>query len=240
MANDMNKIILFSLVLVIYSCGGGSGDDSTPVQESSQQPPVAFDNTSGTATFRVTMNSAWSITTHPVNFPTNPHTSTWVGALHNINTKFWESGELSSPGIKQMAELGGTTVISSEINTNINLGDSNKLILGSNLITSPGSTSFNISANTSFTFLTLVTMLAPSPDWFVGISAYNLMPNGAWIEKGTITLFAYDAGTDSGDEYNSPNFITNPPDNIKQIDVSPFLVNSQVVPVGTLVIERIQ
>ena len=42
-------------------------------------------------------------------------------------------------------------------------------------------------------------MLAPSPDWFVGVSALSLLAeDGAWKEREQVMLRLYDAGTDDG------------------------------------------
>ena len=54
-----------------------------------------------------------------------------IGATHNINTVFWEEGGLATTGIEQMAETGGTTSFSNEINNSIDLGDSKLIIRGS-------------------------------------------------------------------------------------------------------------
>src|SRR5207249_3767355 len=48
-------------------------------------------------------------------------------------------------------------------------------------------------------------MLAPSPDWFVGVSRLRLHENGAWIPQIVVDLALYDAGTDGGLSYTSPN-----------------------------------
>jgi hypothetical protein len=56
-----------------------------------------------------------------------------------------------------------------------------------------------------YPLVSLVAMLAPSPDWFVGVSALDLCEGGRWAAERTVELFAYDAGTDSGSSYESPD-----------------------------------
>jgi hypothetical protein len=53
-------------------------------------------------------------------------------------------------------------------------------------------------------------MLAPSPDWYVGIVDLNLIENGVFIEEKTIYAKTYDAGTDSGQQFTSNNAPTSP------------------------------
>lgn len=56
-------------------------------------------------------------------------------------------------------------------------------------------------------------MLAPSPDWFVGVGSVPLCENGFWVQKYERPLMAYDAGTDLGSTFiteNMPNKIRTP------------------------------
>ena len=50
--------------------------------------------------------------------------------------------------------------------------------------------------------MSLVSMLGPSPDWVVGVSALELCSrNCSWVENKTLNLYPWDAGTDSGITY---------------------------------------
>lgn len=61
-------------------------------------------------------------------------------------------------------------------------------------------------------------MIFPSPDWFVGVSGLELcLANGSWVEQKVIALYPYDAGTDSGMTYISPDQPTIPKEAIKRI-----------------------
>ena len=55
-------------------------------------------------------------------------------------------------------------------------------------------------------------MLAPSPDWFVGVDSHELCENGRWREAWhIITLLPYDSGTDSGSQFIGRDQETVPP-----------------------------
>ncbi|ENN79595.1 hypothetical protein YQE_03965, partial [Dendroctonus ponderosae] len=59
---------------------------------------------------------------------------------------------------------------------------------------------------------------SPSPDWVVGINSLNLcLKNCSWVPELNIDLFPYDAGTDNGISYMSPNAETNPRELISRI-----------------------
>ena len=53
-------------------------------------------------------------------------------------------------------------------------------------------------------------MLAPSPDWFVGANNVNLFKNGQWEDEVSLAMGSYDAGTDSGETFESANIDTSP------------------------------
>jgi len=81
-------------------------------------------------------------------------------------------------------------------------------------------------------------MLAPSPDWFVGVHGLSLLDNGGWIESQTVSLDVYDAGTDDGVDFNSAD-IDNQNGTITRITDGPLSNNGSVAPVGTFRFERI-
>ena len=61
-------------------------------------------------------------------------------------------------------------------------------------------------------------MLAPSPDWFIGIDSVNLCDNGTWRENlNVIMLPPYDAGTEEGTTFSTDNNPTDPRFNIFKI-----------------------
>ena len=73
------------------------------------------------------------------------------------------------------------------------------------LFGSPGEQTLSIEVDSDFPFVTLVSMIGPTPDWFVGVSALSLRDKGAWVETLSVDLFPYDAGSDSGDTELSSN-----------------------------------
>jgi hypothetical protein len=184
--------------------------------------------------YQVVFEATWSELTHPTEFPPNPHFSPLVGGLHNDNVVFWEVGSLASDGIETMAETGGTGDLVNEVQQAAAQGNAaSSSIVGSGF-TSPGSTSLQFDATQEFSLITLVSMLASSPDWFVGVAGLPLSDNGRWRDSVTVVLFTYDAGTDSGATYVSTNFNTVPPEPIVRITTPPLADTSGYqAPVGT-------
>jgi hypothetical protein len=54
-----------------------------------------------------------------------------------------------------------------------------------------------------------------------------------------VELFPYDAGTDSGVSYTSPNLPTASPEGIFRIEEDPLLVDGRVPPLGTFTFTRL-
>ena len=82
-------------------------------------------------------------------------------------------------------------------------------------------------------------MIAPSPDWFVGITGMSLYGDEGWIEERVVDLYPYDAGTDSGTSYTSPNEPTEVREGIYLIEADPLLVEGQVPPLGVFRFSRL-
>jgi len=53
-------------------------------------------------------------------------------------------------------------------------------------------------------------MIAPSSDWFVGVSGLSLRENDQWLGQVSVDLYAYDAGTEEGSGFSLNNSATSP------------------------------
>lgn len=194
---------------------------------------TAMSMAQGTATYELTFTVTWTADTHPAGFPPNPHFSGMIGGTHNDAVEFWSTGKVASDGIKQMAELGAKGTLRGEINRAVSASNADAIVDAAGL-NSPGVRKTTFDIRTPWNLVTVTSMLAPSPDWFVGVSGLNLLDEDMnWIDTLEVDLFVYDAGTDSGANYTSPDEPTNPRENIKRIQESPFLVDGKVKPVGT-------
>ncbi|MGH0167765.1 UNVERIFIED_CONTAM: hypothetical protein FKN15_053126 [Acipenser sinensis] len=65
--------------------------------------------------------------------------------------------------------------------------------------------------------LSFIVRIVPSPDWFVGVDSLNLCDGDRWKEQLSLDLYPYDAGTDSGFTFSSPDFATIPQDTVTQL-----------------------
>ncbi len=198
-----------------------------------------------TATYRVTFDATWSQSTHPDAFPNGAHFSPIIGGTHNSDVTFWEPGGLATPGIESMAETGATTLLRNEVNVAIANGDANSVVTGFPTLFVPATRTFEIEVDSDFPLVTVVTMIAPSPDWFVGTSGLNLRSQptnpspSAWLPEIQVDLVPWDAGTDSGTMFGSPNQNTSPPEPIHRLDTLAGSVFEGAAPLGTITFELV-
>lgn len=166
-----------------------------------------------TATYNFTFTSIWNVTDHN-SIPNNAHWSDLVGATHKTEDVFFKLGETASLGIKNVAELGNNVAFNNEVNNAINSNEANQFLQQnfSPFAAISSATLSDIQVTEEFHLITLISMVAPSPDWFIAINSLELRntANTAWKDSFTLPVFVYDAGTDDGSDYTSPNSANSP------------------------------
>ena len=194
-----------------------------------------------TARYQVVFDATWSQATHPTNWPANAHWSGPVGGVHNGAVHFFRLGETSSEGIRKMAELGQQATLLAEVAAAQTNGTAHFQLAGLGLGASPGSRLlvFPQAMNRDYPLVTLCSMIAPSPDWFVGVDSLSLVENGQWVSNKVVTLYGNDAGTDSGASYTSPDLVTVPRGVATQFTGFPSIQNGVIVPFGTFTFTRL-
>lgn len=198
------------------------------------EPPTAPD----TAEYEVTFESTWSAASHPQSFPSGAHWSPLIGGTHNSNVTFWEVGGTATRGIEDLAELGNVVALRNEVNAAITAQTAFNVLSRPGSIPSAGTVALTFTMNRNFPLVTLVSMIAPSPDWFTGVHSLPLLENGQWRTSTEVILNLYDAGTDTGANYASLDIDTQPREKIRQIDGFPALVNGQTVPFAKMTFKR--
>ncbi len=149
------------------------------------------------AKYKVTFDFKWNAQDFPTDYPSSAHFSKLIGWSHKPSSEFFKVGRIASEGIKNIAEIGATTVLSDEFSSKIEAGEGLKSVVGNGLGSGVGALSVTLDVNEKFSSITLATMLAPSPDWYVGIINQNLLENGEFVDEKTVDALTYDAGTDS-------------------------------------------
>ena len=160
------------------------------------------------ATYQVTFQGQWTTDATPGGVPAGAHFSPLIGAVHNDQVTFWQSGETASAGMESMAEVGGTSTLRAEINASTH---THAVIERSGNIDATATVTIDVTLTPASPLVTLVSMIAPSPDWFVGVSKLSLRTaQHTWLTSHAVDLFPYDAGTEEGTEFDLTNAATSP------------------------------
>ena len=163
------------------------------------------------ASYRVVLETKWSSPAFTV--PTGVHITNIIGMVHAQDTFLWKQGSIATLGLENVAEVGNNTRMGLELDTIILKQKAlSKFSIFPPLIN--GSVEFPLTFTTTFSYFSFASMIAPSPDWFMGISNYNLIQNNKWVEDITLDVLVYDAGTEEGDVFGYSNPATIPQQNI--------------------------
>lgn len=138
-----------------------------------------------------------------------------------------------------MAERGRTTPLDRDVAAAIAAGTAEHLLLGSGIGLSPGSVALTFEIGQAYPLVTLVSMIAPSPDWFVGVSRLPLVESRQWVSERRIDLDPWDAGTDSGTTFASPDHVTSPLGLVSRILTAPLSPRGRVTPLGSFTFTRL-
>ncbi|MCL3781499.1 elongation factor Ts [Prolixibacteraceae bacterium JC049] len=212
----MKKLLYLLIIPFLLSCGDDN-DDPTP--------PNSTD-----VVYTVTFNYNWNATNFPVDYPSGAHFSPLIGWSHKASFNYFATGKKPTAGIEIMAETGATATLKSELEAEISSGNGYKAYVGQGHSSGVGSVSIDITVNKDNSAISLVTMIAPSPDWYVGAIAVDLIENGEFINSKIIDGVIYDAGSDDGVTFTSANADTNPKKNISVFVDAPLGNGTTITP----------
>ena len=188
------------------------GDASDGMSLSPQAGEAAAAGAS--ATYTITFTGAWTAEATPGGVPDGAHFSPLIGGVHNADVAFLKAGGQATPGIESMAERGRTATLTEEIQA---AGANALSVLRKD--SGPGATASDtfeaVTVTADHPRITLLSMIAPSPDWFVGVFGLSLLDaEGNWADALTVNLYPWDAGTEEGDDFSFDNAATVPPGTI--------------------------
>ncbi len=214
-------------VLVIASCGG-VGTASSPAART------------GAAKIAVPLGPAAS---HDVARVSATVTAADIDALH-LDLEIADDGVATGTidaipvGIKDMSEMGFKQAMQAEFALARENGNAGEEISAEEVNPSPGRLRVPFTTARQFPLITLVSMVAPSPDWFVGVSGLGLLDeDGEWAQIRRVVLLGYDAGTDGGATYSAPNQPLQDRIPINLLSFPPFVVGGERPSLGTFTFE---
>jgi hypothetical protein len=129
--------------------------------------------------------------------------------VHARDTFLWKPGSAASKGLEYVAEDGYDGFINDELDSILSYGKGlSKITLPPFAVT--GTMDTILAFNTNFSCFSFASMIAPSPDWFMGVNSIDLVRNNKWVMDITVPVLLYDAGTEDGDVFAYDNAPTSP------------------------------
>ena len=121
-------------------------------------------------TYQIEFEGNWTTASTPGGVVGGAHFTTLIGAVHSGDVTFWSSGSMASPGVEEVAEVGGVATFRSEVRASQH---TRSVIQEGVSGGGTGRTTFTITLTPSHPRVTLLSMIGPSPDWFVGVSGVS-------------------------------------------------------------------
>ncbi len=192
-------------------------------------------------TYEVSFERAWSQATHPLDWPgAAAHFPAAIGATHNGKYAMFAVGGIATPGLQALAERGLSSPFDSELDLAKGRSLVGTIFTLEPILSAGGSSSARFKATDAHSMVSFAAMLAPSPDWFTGVSSVPLKRHGKWIDAETITIYAWDAGTNAATTYKADKIAIDPFVPIGVSAAPMFVEGGAKVPVGTVTLRRVR
>jgi hypothetical protein len=233
--NNLFKVTCLLVLSFFVSCGsddggptttGGGGDDGgLPVP---------------TATYDLEFTTNFTEENNPQDYPAGATFGTIVAIVHAPEVSVFSIGQAASDGMALYAESGDVEGLAAFISTSLGEdGDGQFSISTAGVIGAQGSTTTSVTVTPTRTRITFLARLNPSPDWFVGVSSFNVVDatGVGLIQMDQVELQPLDAGVILGSTYEANDGAENA--GITLYEGAPFGDGSPLSEaIGSLTLER--
>ena len=196
MKNIMKGVIGIILLLFI----GCSDDDGSPTTGGGTDTG----GLTASANYNITFTTDFTEAEFPQDYPSNANFGTIVVITHSPEVSVYQLGQIASEGLRDYASSGDIDGLASFISAD--LGEAGD---GLFTISTAGTAGVTDEVNTSVTFtptrtrLTFLARLNPSPDWFLGVSSFDITNGNTLIDNASFNLGPIDAGVVAGTTYTA-------------------------------------
>lgn len=239
-------ILMMLAVLGLGACHQQTAKDETAdmTADSAAAPAATAMPQAGPARYRIEFTPLWTKANFPFEYPDTslihkPHFSGLIGTAHNANYSIYKEGQMPSPGLERLSEMGKHDPLDEEINAAIAAGNAVALTESDPLKDFSQTAKAEVAVDEAHPMVSIVAMIAPSPDWFAGVSDVNLMENGAWVASKTVDVMPWDSGGDDGTTYLADDVDTSPKKPTSLNKSRHFEKGGNVMPVARITFTRI-
>jgi hypothetical protein len=242
-ASHRQPLFAAALALCLMACQRAPQPAATTAPpQTAVRSGIATTPAPSAITYQVEFASRWTRANFPHRYPDTslihrPHFSGWIGTAHNGNYRLYAEGALPTLGLEALAEEGEHEPFIAEINAAIAVGDAVGIASSEALRDFSETRRFEITLDAAHPNAALVSMIAPSPDWFAAADV-NLMENGAFVARKQVDVYLWDAGSDSGTDYFADDLDTDPKQPAAPALTPYFTRQGRPQPIGSLKFTR--
>jgi hypothetical protein len=209
--------------------------DTPMMQDKDMKKDMQKDMKMGeTATYTVVLRGRWTAANFPLDYPAGAHFSGLIGATHSEGYHLFREGMTPSAGLERLSEMGNHQPLDGEIQSAASAGRVGMLVTTGPLKDFGDSVVTTITVDAKHPLVSLVAMIAPSPDWFAGVASVDLRDMGSWAANRTVVLMAYDSGGDDGTTYAAPDRDASPKRPTMIASRKHFAPGGKAMPVATI------
>jgi hypothetical protein len=229
------------MLAVLGACKPAQDETATTPAATPAETPMAM---AGPVKYRVEFTPLWTKESFPFEYPDDslihkPHFSGLIGTAHNADLHLFMEGQMPTPGLERLSEEGKHDPLSTEINDAIAAGKALALTESDPLKDFSQTAKAEVMVDDAHPMVSLVAMIAPSPDWFAGVSGVNLMENGSWVSSKTVDVQAWDSGGDDGTTYLADDKDNDPKKPTSLNNSRHFQKDGKSMPVARITFTRI-
>jgi len=149
-------------------------------------------------------------------------------------------GAKPSPGLERLSEMGKHDPLNDEIAAAVKSGQALAMVESTEPLKDHSKTeTADVSVDGAHHQVSLVAMIAPSPDWFAGVKDVELFENGQWVAEKTVDVFPFDSGGDDGTTYRADDIDTNPKKATSSLNGNAhFTYGGKLLPVATVTFKK--
>ena len=232
------------ILMILTLLGAGACKPEAPEETASMPAADTPMVQAGPVKYRVELTPLWTKDNFPFEYPDTslihkPHFSGLIGTAHNSGYHLFLDGQMPTPGLERLSEEGKHAPLDAEINSAIAAGNALALTESDPLKDFSQTASTEVTVDDAHPMVSLVAMIAPSPDWFAAVSDVNLMENGSWVDSKTVDATAWDSGGDDGATYLADDKDNDPKKPTTMNKDRHFTKDGQSMPVGRITFTRI-
>jgi hypothetical protein len=182
--------------------------------------------------YQLVIDYKWTSDNNGTTTPSDASFSTGIGSTFASETdSFWKFNELASNGLNSLITNNSIASIESEIREKGQTPfEISHTTTGLTRITKE----FNVKGDDIY--LSFVSALNNSPDWFVGVSGLKLCDDGTWINRLSVPLVPLDAGFNSASNFTDPLSVESI--NVDLLSSSTYLTEFKSYPIGSAMLIR--